>query len=300
MTGKIREQLEEILTTENIFYEEPMAQHTSFRIGGPADVFVTPESPEEICRILAVCRETGTPFFILGNGSNLLVSDRGYRGVVIQIGRKMSSVTIEGERIRAGAGALLSGIAASARNASLTGMEFAGGIPGSLGGAVVMNAGAYGGEMKDILEEVKVITPEGEEKILPAGELALGYRTSIIKEKGYIVTEASLKLMQGDLEEIRCTMRDLQQRRSDKQPLEFPSAGSVFKRPEGAFAGALIEQCGLKGKCHGGAQVSEKHAGFIINKSNATAHDVKSLIREVQTEVADKTGYTLECELIIL
>ena len=300
MTGKIRDQLEEILAAENIYYEEPMAQHTSFRIGGPADVLTTPENPDQIREILAVCREAEVPFFVLGNGSNLLVSDKGYRGVVIQIGRKMSGVTIEGERIRAGAGALLSGIAASARNASLTGMEFAGGIPGSLGGAVVMNAGAYGGEMKDILEEGKVITPEGEEKILPAGELSLGYRTSIIKEKEYIVTEASLKLTPGDMEEIRRTMKDLQQRRSDKQPLEFPSAGSTFKRPEGYFAGKLISDAGLRGYQVGGARVSDKHCGFVINAGGASAADVRKLMADVQEEVYRQFGVMLEPEVKFL
>ena len=300
MTDTIRKRLGEILSTENILCDEPMSQHTSFRIGGPADLFLMPESTEQLMAVLGVCREEKIPFFILGNGSNLLVSDTGFRGAVIQIGRKMGEITVDGSCIRAGAGALLSGIAAQARNASLTGMEFAGGIPGSLGGAVVMNAGAYGGEMKDILREAEVITPEGEQKILPVSELALGYRTSIIKEREYIVTGAVLQLSPGDREEIRMTMRDLQQRRTDKQPLEYPSAGSTFKRPEGYFAGKLIADAGLRGYQVGGARVSDKHCGFVINAGGATAADVVKLMEDVQEEVAAKFGVRLEPEVKFL
>ena len=212
-----------------------MSRHTTFRIGGPADLFVVPKSVDEIAEVLKICREEKAPYFILGNGSNLLVSDKGYRGVVVQLYRGFGKITVSGEEIHAQAGALLSGIAAAARDASLTGFEFAGGIPGTLGGAVVMNAGAYGGEMKDVLKEVTVLTPEGEILTLQADELHMRYRTSVVKEAGYIVLEAVLSLTKGDPEAIRSRMQELAGMRSSKQPLSYPSAGSTFKRPEGIF-----------------------------------------------------------------
>ena len=289
-----------ITKEENILRDEPMCRHTTFRVGGPADYFVTPQSVEEIRGILAVCRKENVPYYIVGNGSNLLVSDKGYQGVVVQLYRNFGQIKVEDGRIHAQAGALLSGIAAAAREASLTGFEFAGGIPGTLGGAVVMNAGAYGGEMKDVLKEVTVLTPEGGVLTLQADELHMGYRTSVIKEAGYIVLEAVISLEKGDQEEIRSRMQELAGMRTSKQPLSYPSAGSTFKRPEGYFAGKLIMDSGLRGYQVGGAQVSEKHCGFVINTGNATAEDVKNLMSDVQRIVMEKFGVKLEPEVKLL
>ena len=296
----IIEKFNDLLGEEKVKVDEPMKRHTTFRIGGPADYFLLPSSEEELSGILKICKNEELPYFILGNGSNLLVSDEGYRGVIIQLYRNYGDITVKGNEIHATAGALLSQIAAAAKNASLTGFEFAGGIPGTLGGAVVMNAGAYGGEMKDVVYSVSHITNSGDIGRIEAENLEFGYRTSVYRKNGCIITGAVFKLKKDDPEEIQNRMNDYMNRRSAKQPLEYPSAGSVFKRPEGAFAGALIEQCGLKGKTVGGAQVSEKHAGFIINKSKATANDVKQLVSEIQKTVEDETGYKLECELIFL
>mgnify|MGYP004488303749 CR=1 FL=1 len=300
MNVNLKQRFQEILEDNRILEAELMSRHTTVRIGGPADFFLVPENADEIKKIIAVCKEKNVPYFILGNGSNLLVSDKGYQGVVVQLYRNFGQIKVEDGRIHAQAGALLSGIAAAAREASLTGFEFAGGIPGTLGGAVVMNAGAYGGEMKDVLKEVTVLTPEGGVLTLQADELHMGYRTSVIKEAGYIVLEAVISLEKGDQEEIRSRMQELAGMRSAKQPLQYPSAGSTFKRPEGAFASALIDQCGLKGFTVGGAQVSEKHAGFVINKGDATCADVLELIERVQNKVKTDTGFTLEPEVEIL
>ena len=245
-------------------------------------------------------QEEKLPYFILGNGSNLLVSDKGYRGAVIQLWKNVSDIQVEGCLIQAKAGASLAKIAAQALEAGLTGMEFAAGIPGTLGGAVVMNAGAYGGEMKDILKEALVMDGEGRIFTLTKEELKLGYRTSIVKEKGYIVLAAVLELQPGDREEIRKLMEDLKQRRGEKQPLDMPSAGSTFKRPEGYFAGKLIMDAGLRGFSVGGAQVSEKHCGFVVNTGGASASDVLALIREVQKRVREKFGVELETEVKFL
>ena len=280
--------------------EEPMKRHTTFRIGGPAEVFVMPGNLEEMQRILEICRTEDLPYFILGNGSNLLVSDRGYRGVVIQLDRNFGEVKVEGTEIHASAGALLSTIAVAARRASLTGFEFAGGIPGTLGGAVVMNAGAYGGEMKDVLRKVMVMDQSGKVFEIPAEELQMGYRTSIIKTAGYIVLGAVLSLKEGNLEEIKMLTRKLSEQRTSKQPLEYPSAGSTFKRPEGYFAGKLIMDSGLRGYRVGGAQVSEKHCGFVINAGGATARDVRTLMDNVRDIVYKKYGVTLEPEVKFL
>mgnify|MGYP000039090400 CR=1 FL=1 len=288
------------LGSDNVKRDEPMRKHTTFRIGGPADFYLCPHSTGELSEAIAICRQENLPFFILGNGSNLLVSDKGYRGVVIQIWKNLSHIQTEGRILRAQAGALLSKIAAQALENGLTGMEFAAGIPGTLGGAVVMNAGAYGGEMKDILKEVEVMTAQGEVLTLSKDELKLGYRTSVVKEKGYIVLSACMELAFGEQEEIRKTMEELKQKRVDKQPLEMPSAGSTFKRPEGYFAGKLIMDAGLRGFSIGGAQVSQKHCGFVVNKGGATAADVKALIQEVQRQVKDKFGVTLETEVKFL
>lgn len=274
-----------------------MKKHITFRVGGPAACFLTPSTKEQIREILHICQEEKTPYFILGNGSNLLVSDQGFDGVVLQVYKNMNQMAVEGEHLRVQAGALLSATARKALEAGLTGMEFAAGIPGTMGGAAVMNAGAYGGEMKDILESVTVLTPEGEQKELKNEELQLGYRTSVVKEKGYIVLEAVLSLKKGDPEAIKSRMDELKEQRVTKQPLEYPSAGSTFKRPEGYFAGKLIQDSGLKGFTVGGAQVSEKHSGFVINKGNATAADVMELIRQVTAKVKEDTGVTMEPEV---
>lgn len=300
MNSEIRKMFCDLLGEDRVFTEEAMSQHTTFKIGGPADYFLMPDKGEDVGRVIKICKEKEIPYFILGNGSNLLVGDGGYRGAVIQIYRNMSSVTVEGNEIRAQAGALLSAVAAAAKNASLTGFEFAGGIPGTIGGAVVMNAGAYGGEMKDVLTEVTVMNAEGDIFTLPTEELELGYRTSIIKTAGYIVLEAKIRLKEGDLEVIRETMKDLTIRRTTKQPLEYPSAGSTFKRPEGYFAGKLIMDSGLAGYQVGGAQVSEKHCGFVINAGDATARDVRTLMDNVRDIVYKKYGVTLEPEVKFL
>ena len=300
MNSEIRKMFCDLLGDDRVFTEEAMSQHTTFKIGGPADYFLMPDKGEDVGRVIKICKEKEIPYFILGNGSNLLVGDGGYRGAVIQIYRNMSSVTVEGNEIRAQAGALLSAVAAAAKNASLTGFEFAGGIPGTIGGAVVMNAGAYGGEMKDVLTEVTVMNAEGDIFTLPTEELELGYRTSIIKTVGYIVLEAKIRLKEGDPEVIRETMKDLTIRRTTKQPLEYPSAGSTFKRPEGYFAGKLIMDSGLAGYQVGGAQVSEKHCGFVINAGDATARDVRTLMDNVRDIVYKKYGVTLEPEVKFL
>jgi UDP-N-acetylmuramate dehydrogenase len=280
------EALVKVLDEDQIKPEEPMKNHVTFRVGGPADFFVTPKNYEELSGVLKCCAKYEMPCYIMGNGSNLLVSDQGYRGVVIQLFRQLNDIQCEGNVIRAQAGALLSAVANRALEEKLTGFEFAAGIPGTLGGACVMNAGAYGGEMKDVLKSVTVLTREGERITLQKNELELGYRTSIIAKKDYIVLEAEIELEVGDAEEIKAVMDDLKERRTTKQPLEYPSAGSTFKRPEGYFAGKLIQETGLQGFQVGGAQVSEKHCGFVINKDQATAADIAELIRQVQDRVA--------------
>ena len=291
------EALVKVLDEDQIKPEEPMKNHVTFRGGGSADFFVTPKNYEELSWVLKCCAKYEMPCYIMGNGSNLLVSDQGYRGVVIQLFRQLNDIQCEGNVIRAQAGALLSAVANRALEEKLTGFEFAAGIPGTLGGACVMNAGAYGGEMKDVLKSVTVLTREGERITLQKNELELGYRTSIIAKKDYIVLEAEIELKAGDAEEIKAVMDDLKERRTTKQPLEYPSAGSTFKRPEGYFAGKLIQESGLQGFQVGGAQVSEKHCGFVINKDQATAADIAELIRQVQDRVEEKFGVRLETEV---
>ena len=288
------------LGSDNVRLHEPMKKHTTFRIGGPADYYLCPHSTEELQKILQICRENKLEFFILGNGSNLLVSDKGYRGVVIQLWKNFSDIETEDNTITVKAGALLSKVAAEAMEESLTRMEIASGIPGTMGGAVMMNAGAYGGEMKDIIREVTVLTREGELLTLSKEEMNFGYRTSVVKEKGYVVISAVLQLRKGDREEIRKVMDELKERRVTKQPLDMPSAGSTFKRPEGYFAGKLIMDAGLRGFSVGGAQISEKHCGFVVNKGDATAADVLGLIGEVQKRVQEKFGVALEPEVKFL
>lgn len=287
----------EIVGGESVWKDEPMKKHTTFRIGGPADYFVTPHTFREVSEVIRLCREAQIPWYILGNGSNLLVSDKGYRGVIIQLFKNFNEVVVEDTCICAQAGAQNSVIAKRALEAELTGFEFAAGIPGTMGGAVVMNAGAYGGEMKDVLEEVTVLDENQEILTLPKEKLELGYRTSIIAKKQYVVLEAKLRLAKGEAQAIRARMEELKELRVTKQPLEYPSAGSTFKRPEGYFAGKLIMDAGLRGFSVGGAQVSEKHCGFVINKGDATAEDVDLLMKEVSRRVMEKFGVRLEPEV---
>jgi UDP-N-acetylmuramate dehydrogenase len=290
-------ELERVLGKDNILIDEPLSRHTSFRIGGPAHRFLMPAGAEEVREAVRILKEAEEPFFIMGNGTNLLVSDEGYNGTVIALGKNMADIRTEGHTITADAGALLSKIAAEALKESLTGFEFAAGIPGSLGGACVMNAGAYGGEMKDVLASCEILTKEGDIRTVSGPELGLSYRHSALMERGDLVLSAVISLEEGRAEEIRARMEDLKKRRQDKQPLELPSAGSTFKRPEGYFAGKLIQDCGLKGLTVGGAQVSEKHAGFVINIGGATAADVRELIRQVQERVKDQFGVLMEPEI---
>ena len=291
------QKLIEIIDEKRVFQDEPMKAHTTFRVGGPADYFVCPKCNSEVEKLVSLCQEVGMPYYILGNGSNLLVGDKGYRGTVIQIYKEMNDIQVQGEHIYMEAGALLSRIGSIALEAELTGFEFAAGIPGTMGGAVVMNAGAYGGEMKDVLESVTVLTPNGEILVLKNEELELGYRTSIIAKKDYVVLSAIIKLNYGNKEAIREKMNELKIQRTTKQPLEYPSAGSTFKRPTGYFAGKLIQDAGLRGFQVGGAQVSEKHCGFVINKDNATAADIVELMNQVSAIVKEKFGVELEPEV---
>ena len=288
------EKLQKLLGEAKVLVQEPMASHTTFRIGGPADYFVMPETVEELAAVLKLCKEEQMPYFILGNGSNLLVGDKGFRGVVIQLYKNFDGIQIEGTKVTAKAGAMLIRVAKESGKAGLTGLEFASGIPGTIGGAMVMNAGAYGGEMKDVVTAVTVLTKEGDIKNLTGDEMNFRYRGSVVEDEGYIVLEAVMELKEGNLEEIQARIDELSIQRKTKQPIEYPSAGSTFKRPEGYFAGALIEQNNLKGVAVGGAQVSEKHAGFIINRANATSKDVRELVSEIQNVVAEKTGYNRE------
>ena len=295
--NKMLTKLEELIGKGHVLYDEPMKKHTTFRVGGPARALVEPGSAEDVKSVVEFCKNEQIPYYIVGNGSNLLVSDAGYRGVIVQIYKEMNEVKVEGDLVKAQAGALLSGIAAKALGAELSGFEFASGIPGTIGGACVMNAGAYGGEMKDVLESVTVLTGEGKIIELGRNELELGYRTSVIAKKGYIVLGAVLKLERGDGEKIKTYMDELKEKRVTKQPLEYPSAGSTFKRPEGYFAGKLIEDAGLRGFQVGGAQVSEKHCGFVINRDHATAADIMELMRQVQSRVKENSGVDLEPEV---
>ena len=282
---------------QNVFADEPMSRHTTFRIGGPADYFVTASCVEEIRTLIDVCRRNSTDYYVMGNGSDLLVGDKGYRGVIIQLFKRMNKIRVEGERIYVQAGALLSKPAAAACEASLTGMEFASGIPGTVGGALRMNAGAYGGEMKHIVESANILNADGEIKTLSVEELGMGYRTSVISRNDYVALAAVLKLQRGDQMQIRARMEELKEKRIAKQPLEYGSAGSTFKRPEGYFAGKLIEDAGLRGYRVGDAQVSEKHCGFVINRGCATAAQVAQLMEDVADRVEEKFGVRLQPEV---
>lgn len=296
----IYEELCKIISEDQILKDEPMDKHTTFRAGGKADYLVMPSNEEQVRDLVLLLKKKNVPYYVMGNGSNLLVRDRGFKGVIIQIARKMNQIRVEGETIYAQAGALLSKIAAQALGEGLTGFEFASGIPGTLGGAVMMNAGAYGGEMKQVIVNACVLTSAGEIAVIPADLMELGYRTSVFAKNQDIILSAQLKLEYGNEAVIREYMDELKEQRVSKQPLEYPSAGSTFKRPEGYFAGKLIQDAGLRGFQVGGAQVSEKHCGFVINKDHATATDILSLMEQVSDKVEEKFGVRLEPEVKII
>lgn len=296
---QIIEALSAFARPDQILLNEPMSRHTTFRVGGPADAMFLPESGEQVAAALKAAQSAGVPAYVIGNGSNLLVKDGGIRGLVIVLGEGMSAVSREGNTITAQAGASLARVAAFAQSEGLSGLEFASGIPGTLGGGCAMNAGAYGGQLSDCLVDAQVLMG-GEARTLSAAEMEMGYRTTRPLREGGVVLSARFALTADDPGAIGTRMKELNARRRDKQPLNYPSAGSTFKRPEGHFAGALIEGAGLKGRSVGGAQVSEKHAGFIINTGNATAADILGLIRLVQAEVREKYGVELETEVRII
>lgn len=278
----------------------PLSNHTSFKVGGRCDMLIYPNSLESLAKLHTKCKEVSLNSIILGNGTNVLFTDRGFRGVVFILSNEIGGVTVEGDTIVAQAGASLKKLCITALDNGLTGLEFAYGIPGTVGGAVYMNAGAYGGEVKDVIVSVTAADASGNVITFTRDELDMGYRKSIFTDSDYVILSATFKLNDGDRTEIKARMDDLMSRRKDKQPLEYPSAGSTFKRPEGTYAGLVIEQSGLKGYTVGGAQVSEKHANFVINKGGATATDIINLIDDVKKIVKEKTGYDLECEVKLI
>lgn len=294
------DRLKDKLDEDRILIDEPMRNHTTFKVGGPADVLVMPENAEEISSVIGLCREKSVPFMILGNGSNLLVRDGGIRGVVIKIADKMSTAEVEGDTAKVQAGALMSRVSKVLLDNSLKGFEFASGIPGTIGGAVTMNAGAYGGEMKDIIYSVECLTSEGEIKVYSNEEMNFGYRKSRVQEDELTVLSVVLKLESGSRDDIKAAIDELTEKRTTKQPLELASAGSTFKRPEGYFAGKLIEDSGLRGIRYRNVGVSEKHCGFVVNYGNSKAEDVICLIGTVQKTVYDKFGVKLETEVKII
>ena len=300
ISSAIYECIKTYVPKEDILLNEPMCRHTTFRVGGEAQCFVRISEGRQLEKLIPYLKEIEIPYFILGNGSNLLVGDKGYEGIILQIGSRMNDICVEGDCIRASAGALLSQVARCAQENGLTGLEFASGIPGTIGGGVVMNAGAYDGEMKQVVEQVTVMSEQGEILVLDGEDMEFGYRTSVIKSRPFVVLEVLMRLKPGNKEEISNKMEELSRRRQEKQPLEFASAGSTFKRPEGHFAGKLIMDAGLRGYSIGGARVSEKHCGFIVNTGKATAADVAEVIGEVQERVKDKFGVALETEVIFL
>lgn len=297
---EILNSIREITGEKNASADEVMSAHTTFRVGGPADYFASPSDADQVAGLIELCRECEIPYFVLGNGSNLLVSDVGYRGMIINIMDNMNGITVDGDVITAQAGAKLVRVSRLARDNSLTGLEFASGIPGTIGGAVYMNAGAYGGEMKDVVTSVKVMDADGHIYDMSSDELDFSYRHSAVEAEGLIVLEVTMKLAAGVQQDIDDRMKELSDSRRTKQPLEYPSAGSTFKRPEGYFAGKLIMDAGLRGYSVGGAQVSEKHCGFVVNRGGATAADVTGLIRDVQKKVMDQFGVMLEPEVKML
>lgn len=299
-TDEIYNSIISIVPKDRVLLNEPMDRHTTFKVGGNAKAYIQITDENELSEMIAHLNRIGEQYFIKGNGSNLLVGDKGYDGVVLEIGSKYNDVLIDGNIITAKAGALMSSIAKMAYERGLTGMEFASGIPGTIGGGIVMNAGAYDGELKDIVKTVKVMGTDGETYVLDNKDMEFGYRTSIIKKRPFTVVEVVLELASGDRNLIKARMDELALKRKEKQPLEYPSAGSTFKRPEGYFAGKLIMDAGLRGYSVGGAQVSEKHCGFVINRGNATAEDVYELIKDVTDRVYDKFNVKLEPEVIFL
>lgn len=298
--GPVYDNIERIIPKERMLFEESMSRHTTFRVGGEAECMLLVEKEEELLELIPYLNQIGQNYFILGNGSNLLVGDKGYKGIIIKLGNGMNRIAVEGNHIRVQAGALLSETAAAAMQAGLAGMEFAAGIPGTIGGGIVMNAGAYDGEMKQITESVKVMDTAGEILNLDNDTMEFGYRTSIIKNRSFIVLEILLRLTEGDPTQIKARMEELSESRKSKQPLNYPSAGSTFKRPEGYFAGRLIMDAGMRGYRIGGAQVSEKHCGFIVNTGKATAADIREVIEEVQARVKERFHVMLEPEVIFL
>lgn len=289
-----------VVPPERIIFNEPMKKHTTFKIGGPVDVLVIPESIEELQQIIAACTKSQLPYLVFGLGSNILVREKGFKGVAIKLGNGLRSIQISGEYITAEAGIRLSELSKKAAQNGLSGLEFAEGIPGSLGGAVVMNAGAYNGEMKDILASVQAIDPHGKIKSFAKDEMEFSYRKSVFQHNGYIVVSAVLHLSKDDQTAIYQRMTEFAHQRREKQPLEYPSAGSTFRRPEGFYVGPMIEQMGLKGFKIGGAQVSTKHAGFIINTGDATANDVLQLIKYIQDKAQQQFGVDLRPEIVII
>ncbi len=300
MNQALLEFIRETVTPENMKLQEPMAAHTTFRTGGEAAVFVEVPGKQQLTQLVQYMAKISQEFFILGKGSNLLVGDKGYQGIVLNLGKRFSRIEVEGNIIRAEAGASLPQVAVMAMQHGLSGLEFAAGIPGSIGGAIVMNAGAYDGEMKQVTKCVTVLNQMGEEMVLDCDTMEFGYRTSIIKNRPFVVEEVELQLTKGDPAEIKAKMDEFNGRRKEKQPLEYPSAGSTFKRPEGYFAGKLIMDAGLRGFRIGGAQVSEKHCGFVINVGNASSADVREVIDEVRERVKQQFGVTLEPEVVFL
>lgn len=294
------EHIRTIVPEERLLFHEPMSRHTTFRVGGEAECMAVVETKEELSQLVSYLGRIEQDYFVLGNGSNLLVGDKGYRGIILKMGPRLSAVGVEKDHIAAGAGALLSRVSAAARDAGLSGLEFAAGIPGSIGGAIVMNAGAYGGEMKQVVKMVRVMDKEGEILTLDNDTMEFGYRTSIIRDRPFIVLGVVLRLTPGNKDEISAKMEELMKQRKSKQPLEYPSAGSTFKRPEGYYAGKLIMDAGLRGYRIGGAQVSEKHCGFVINAGGASAADIREVIEEVQERVRDRFHVRLEPEVIFL
>ena len=306
ITSELVKELENVVTPERASRDELLAGHCSFRTGGPADLFLQVCTEDELVKVLELLGQSGTDVFLLGRGTNLLIGDGGYRGAVVTMcgplaaDSELSQVKVDGCRIRAGAGASLLKIAMAARDAGLAGLEFAAGIPGSLGGAVMMNAGAYNGEMKQVVRSVRILDTAAGIKRYSDAEMAFGYRTSRLKKESGIVLSAEMELEPGDKQAITDKITELAQKRREKQPLEFASAGSTFKRPEGYFAGKLIQDAGLRGFSIGDAQVSEKHAGFVINRGNASAAQIRRLIEEVQRVVLEDSGVQLEREVIFL
>lgn len=297
------EQLKQLLTAADIAYKEnePLAAHCTFKIGGPARLFVQPVDRAQLCRAVALCKAQGVRYYLLGNGSNILFADEGYNGAVLAISSMQDAVEVHGTQLTAGAGVRLSALCKTALEHGLTGLEFAYGIPGTVGGAVYMNAGAYGGELKDVLESVTFLDDNLQLRTLPAADLAMGYRTSIFEQNpGWCILSVTVVLHRGDGAAVLAKMQELLGKRKEKQPLEWPSAGSTFKRPVGAFAGKLIEDCGLRGFTVGGAQISEKHCGFVINRGGATCADVVELTEQVKQIVKQKTGFVLEREIRVV